>query len=80
MKEKKTKKKTRKYKEKKQTGGFLDMLLGTLGATMLEKCLLKKESWKLREDKIACVMWIKSFSFAPSFKQCPDYYIFQLLA
>ena len=44
-------KKTRKYKEKKQTGGFLDMLLGTLGATMLEKCLLKKESWKLREDK-----------------------------
>ena len=44
MKEKKTKKKTRKYKEKKQTGGFLDMLLGTLGATMLEKCLLKKES------------------------------------
>ena len=74
------KKKKRKYKEKKQTGGFLGMLLGTLGATMLEKCLLKKELWKLKEDIIACVMWIKIFSSAPSFKQYPDYYIFQLQA
>ena len=40
------------------------MLLGTLGASVLGN----KVSWEL-EDIIIWIIWIKSFSFAPSFKQ-----------
>ena len=48
------------------------MLLGTLGASVLEN----KRSWEL-ENIIIWIIWIKSFSFAPSFKQYRDMSIYK---
>ena len=66
--------KTLKYKIKKQEGGYLGMLLGTLIASMLENMFTRNGAMRTGEGVmragraiIIWIIWIKSFSSTPFF-------------
>ena len=56
---------TVKLRIKEQEGGFLGMLLGTLGASIFGNMLTRK-------GLIIWIIWIKKFSLYPPVKQCGD--------
>ena len=65
---------TVKHKIKKQEGQFLPALLASLAGSLVQPVIssVVKDRGVRRAE-----MWIKIFSFAPSFKQYRDYQVFQ---
>ena len=45
-----------KYKAKKQKGGFLGILLGTLAASLLRSALAGKEVIRIAQDVLCCLI------------------------